>query len=278
MLTATSQGAAPEQATGLGQTDHDKAMLAKVDGAPAPAAAAATARPEHIPEKFWDAEKGVVKTDEMAKSYAELERAKSTPAEKQEGTPEATPAAIDEAARVAAEAAKAAGGDATKVDFSALSSEFAQSGALSDDSYAKLEKAGLGKDIVDQFIQGQTALAQGRINAAYELVGGQETYSVMLDWGSKNLPAAEVAAFDRAVVSTDDATRTMALTSLKARFDAAVGQDPSLIRPGAKGAGAAAGAYQSRAEVTADMRNPKYSSDPAFRAEVERKLSISNVF
>jgi len=32
-------------------------------------------RPDHIPEKFWDAEKGTVKTDEMAKAYATLETA-----------------------------------------------------------------------------------------------------------------------------------------------------------------------------------------------------------
>jgi len=49
-------------------------------------------RPDNIPEKFWDAEKGEVRLDELAKSYAELEKAKSeAPAPKVEGTEGAAP-------------------------------------------------------------------------------------------------------------------------------------------------------------------------------------------
>ncbi len=36
--------------------------------------ATVTERPEYIPEKFWDAEKGAPKIDELGKSYVELER------------------------------------------------------------------------------------------------------------------------------------------------------------------------------------------------------------
>lgn len=39
-------------------------------------------RPDHIPEKFWDAEKGVVRSDALVQSYTELERRMSkTPAQ-----------------------------------------------------------------------------------------------------------------------------------------------------------------------------------------------------
>ena len=31
-------------------------------------------RPEHIPEKFWNAETGEVKTEDLAKSYINLEK------------------------------------------------------------------------------------------------------------------------------------------------------------------------------------------------------------
>jgi hypothetical protein len=34
----------------------------------------------------------------------------------------------------------------------------------------------------------------------------------------------------------------------------------------------------SAAEVKADMSNPKYQTDPAFRAKVASKLQKSNVF
>jgi hypothetical protein len=53
----------------------------KPDGRREPAVGAkpsAAQRPEHVPEKFWDAEKGVPKVEDLAKGYTELERWKST--------------------------------------------------------------------------------------------------------------------------------------------------------------------------------------------------------
>lgn len=41
---------------------------------PTAAPGAAPARPDFIPEKFWDAEKGAPRLEDMAKSYSELER------------------------------------------------------------------------------------------------------------------------------------------------------------------------------------------------------------
>lgn len=259
-FVSTTQAPTAPEATGLGLTEHDKAMIAKVDGgAPAPTSTeSATKSTEQAPADAAKTNDGSPKATELPPT-------------------ETTPEALSEAAKVAAEAAKAAGGDTSKVDFNALSAEYAQSGAISAESYAKLEASGLSKDIVDQFIEGQAAIADKQIAEAYALVGGKEQYAVMSDWASKSLPAAELAAFDKAVVG-DAATRSMALTALRARYEAAVGKDPVLIRPGAGSGNSSAGAYQSRAEVTADMRSPKYRNDPAFRAEVERKLSISNVF
>ena len=46
-----------------------KAEPAKPDARPAP-----EARPTHVPEKFWDAKGGQVRTDALLKSYQELER------------------------------------------------------------------------------------------------------------------------------------------------------------------------------------------------------------
>lgn len=49
--------------------------------APAPAPAAGN-RPEHVPEKFWDAEKGTVRVDDVLKSYSHLEKHRGELAEK----------------------------------------------------------------------------------------------------------------------------------------------------------------------------------------------------
>lgn len=269
----------------LGQSAHDQAMAAKVDAANTPQSSTPPTlpsdqkptRPDHIPEKFWDAEKGVVKLDDLAKSYAELEKAKSgqPPKPAEAPLPGNPQAAIDQAAKTAEEAAKAAGGDTSKVDFTELSAEFAQNGSLSADSYSKLAAAGIPQAVVDQFIQGQTAVANAQVAEAYAVAGGQEQYKQMLQWAVATLPKDEQLAFDRAVVA-DTATRKMAIEALKAKYTAANGEAPQLVGGGA--GAAAAGAYQSRAEVTADMRDPRYKADPAFRAQVERKLANSTVF
>lgn len=41
-----------------------------------------TARPDNVPEKFWDADKGAVKTEDVLKSYGELEKALTKAKEK----------------------------------------------------------------------------------------------------------------------------------------------------------------------------------------------------
>lgn len=44
-------------------------------------AGAAPARPDYIPEKFWDAKAGAARVDDLAKSYGELERSRGKVAE-----------------------------------------------------------------------------------------------------------------------------------------------------------------------------------------------------
>lgn len=272
MVVSTSTPVAAPETTALGQSEHDKAMIAKADlaanGGVAPAEEGTKpVKPEGVPDKFWDAEKGEVNYAAWGKSTGELEAKLGQPKAAAEGAPN------DAAA--AAEAAKAAGADATKVDFTALSAEYATNGTLTDASYAALEASGLSRDLVDSYIAGQEALAQTQAQEAFTQAGGEQTYYTMLDWAGKNLPKAEQAAFDKAVVG-DAASRSQAIIAMKARFEAAVGRNPTLVQ--GNGGASTNGAYQSRAEVTADMRDPRYAKDPAFRAKVQARLAVSTVF
>lgn len=257
---------------------HDAAMIAKVDGNSAALApvvkeaaspAVPTARPEGIPEKFWDADKGVVKVEDLAKSYAELERSRS-------GAPAP---AVDAAAQAAATAAGAAGAG---VDFAALTAEFAADGKLSEARYAELAAKGNPRNVVDAFIAGQAATArvaefeqQAAVSEAHSHAGGKEAFKSMLSWAAVNLNAADQAAFDSAVMG-NPASRKQAIGSLKAQYTAARGSDPRLIAGDGKGDGTLA--FQSRAEVTAAMRDPRYKVDPAYRAGVERRVDAMSIF
>jgi Phage T7 capsid assembly protein len=268
---------AGEQAPNL--TPHDAAMVAKVDSSDAaikatvqgtheapvtpPVDGAKPARPEHVPEKFWNAEKGTVDTDALLKSYTELEKGKA-PADEKPPEGETDPAA---------EAVKAA-----QLDMGTLSEEFAQAGKLSDASYAALEKAGIPKATVDQYIAGQQALAGARDAEGFALAGGQEQYGKMVQWALANLSEAEQSAFDTAVVGSP-ASMNQAITALKSKYEAANGSDPKLLG-GQQGGGGSEGdtPFASRAEVTVAMRDPRYSRDPAYRAVVERRVGLMDNF
>ena len=255
-------------------------MIAKVDGLSTPVippvaapAAAPAVRPDHIPEKFWDAATGTTNVEAMAKSYAELEKARPAPV---------VPPAADPAALAAAEAAKAAGAAGAGVDFAALTAEYTTAGALSEARYAELAGKGIPKEVVDQFIAGQSAKAQvatfeqaAAVTEAHGLAGGEAAFGSMLSWASANLSPADIAAFDTAVVG-NAASRSQAITALKARYTAANGSAPALVA--GQGSSEGVGAFSSRAEVTTAMRDPRYRSDPAYRAVVEQRVGAMSVF
>jgi hypothetical protein len=257
---------------------HDAAMVAKVDGTSAAlnpqketAAAVVAPRPDNIPEKFWDAEKGVTRVDELAKSYAELEKGRSAPV------------ADPVAAKVAADAAAAAGSAGAGVDFAALTSEYAADGKLSEARYTELAAQGNPRHVVDAFIAGQAATARvaeyeakEAVTEAHSHAGGKDAFDSMLSWASVNLNAADQAAFDTAVMG-NAASRKQAITSLRSQYTASRGSDPKLVS-GSGSAGESFGAFQSRAEVTAAMRDPRYKADPAYRSSVERRIGAMPVF
>jgi hypothetical protein len=261
---------------------HDAAMIAKSDandaamaalaaGNPAPTdLPAAPQRPDDVPEKFWDAKTGTVNTAALLKSYSELEKSRSSAPAK--------PAAADTQQATQTAAADAAVKDAVgPAKFQAFSDEFAENGELSAESYAALEEQGIPKHMVDAYIAGQTALSQATVSEGYALVGGQSQYSQMTDWAAKNMTQAEINAFDSAVIEGNPAVMKQAILGLKSRFEAAYGSSETGMVNGAQPASDSRG-YASTAEMTADMNDPRYARDPAFRRQVELRLEATTAF
>lgn len=256
-----------------GTPEYDAAMVAKFDAAnPQAVTPEPATRPEHVPEKFWNAETGQVDMVAWSQSYKELEQ-------KQSQAPSQDPAAKP---AVGADGKPVEGSDdAAKVlegkglDINTFSQEFQNSGELSADSYAKLEAAGLPKAMVDSYIAGQMALSEQRNAQGYEIAGGKDEFAKMTEWAKTGFNAAEIAAFNTAVTGTAEQMQ-LAVAGLRARYEAANGREPGLLggKPGATGTQG----YASRAEMTTDMKDPRYAKDPAFRAKVEAKLAATTAF
>ncbi len=231
-------------------------------------------RPEWLPEKFKSAE-------DMAKAYGELEKKFSS------RTPQNTPAA-DEADEEDSEDGETTEEDTTAeeqarkvtkdagVDFDALSNHYWEKGALSEDQYATLEKAGIPKALVDQYINGQEAILTATRNTVFSAVGGEDRYNSMTDWATEVLSKDEISAYNKAVNSGDMNSAMMAVKGLKARYDADVGFEPQRqVKGEARKAGSSV--YRSVAELQKDIADPRYQKDNAFRRDVERKLARSDI-
>lgn len=151
-----------------------------------------------------------------------------------------------------------------------FSNEFEKTGKLSDDSFSKLEKAGIPRSYVEQYIAGLQAAQEAASKSMYDTVGGEKAYNSMIEWASGNYSEAEIDAYNKAI-QQDTATQKFALESLMSRYNAAMGvsNEPKMVR--AQKTAVAAG-FRSTAEMVKAMSDPRYKTDPAYRADVETKV------
>lgn len=231
-----------------------------------------TAKPEGIPDKFWDAEKGSVRVDDLAKSYAELEKKQSKPPETPKDPPKEPAGKLDAGDNLAITPDQQKKLDAAGVDLAALHKEYAEKGQLSEETYKKLEASKLPKALVDGYIEGQKALAAKTQADVFEAVGGKDAYAKAIEWAQANLPEEEILAYDNSLKGKSLAELKVAAKGLIARAQAAP-KDPELILGGETPDGIKP--YGSMNELVADQRKPEYKTNPAFREKVKARLAIS---
>lgn len=254
----------------LAPEGHDQKMIDLVD-AKAAASNPPEARPAWLPEKFKTVE-------DMAASYAALEAKQggapaAAPVVAPADAPGVNPLSVPEApapADVAAVVQKAG------LDMAALNSEFAQTGALSEASYAALATAGFDQATVNSYVAGQQALAtQFQNDVKSATPGGAEKYGEMLEWAKVHLSPADIKAYNDAMATNDPARAKLAVAGLGASFTAAVGNEPVL--QGGRTSAGAADVFESLAQMKVAMSDKRYKTDHAYRASVQAKLGRSAI-
>lgn len=216
-------------------------------------------RPDGLPEKFKSVE-------DLAKSYSELEKKLGT----QEKPVDEKPATSKNDLEIAEKAVEQAG-----LNMDDLAKQYSDKGELDKQSYDALEKAGISKLYVDQFIAGQQALAEKQGNEVKSIAGGDEAYADMVNWASSNFSEAEKTAYNNAVNSKDMEIIKLAVVGLKARYEQSNGVEPKLVQ--GRATATAEPNFASWAQVTQAMADPRYAKDPAYQAEVKNKLANSNL-
>lgn len=230
-------------------------------------------------DKFKNSD-GEIDVEALQKSYLELEKHKSKPAEETKAEPtdngermELTKEPTDAERKSVEEISKKA-----EVNLAELSTEWMQNGELTKDHYAKLEAAGYPRELVDTYAKGLTVDKAAVANEAVGIVGNTESYGEMLDWAADNLSQSEQKAFDDAVNSNDRDRVMLAVRGLHAQHSKATDdgvREPSETLDGA--AGKTSNVYQHSDEFMADLSDPRYDASEAFRTKVMNKLNRSNI-
>ena len=172
------------------------------------------------------------------------------------------------------------------IDPFAMSKHFEENnGTLNDTMYEQLNKAGLSKNVIDSYLEGvrkdtgfstQTAapyLNEAEVEEVKNMVGGDKGYDNLMDWAGKNLDQEAAKDYDEVLATGNKSAVKFAVKALMGQYEDANGRDSKLVT----GKESAPETYRSMAEVVRDMNKPEYTQDEAFRDDVIRKLSASNL-
>ena len=173
--------------------------------------------------------------------------------------------------------------DEAGVDYQGMNTKWQETGQLEDDDYKALEGAGFSKDMVEAYLDGvqyraeqDSQLAAKEVAAIKNEFGGEQVYAEMIQWAAGNLDKGEVDAFNSMLKTSNPHQIRIAVAGIQAAYMNKAPREPKLV--GGRASRAAATKFESTAQVVAAMNDPKYKEDPAYRKQVEEKLSRSKVF
>ena len=118
-------------------------------------------------------------------------------------------------------------------------------------------------------------LSEAQAQELMDQVGGEKAYKSMLDWAGDNFSKEEIEMYDGVMESGNPNAIFFAVQALQARYNDAVGSDGQLLT--GRGAQNTDDSFKSQAELVAAMSDPRYDRDPAYRADLMRRLENSDV-
>jgi hypothetical protein len=203
-------------------------------------------RPDWLPEKFKNAE-------DLAKAYSELEKKQSVPEE-------------PNTQQMRADAEASEGMDK-------FYNEYQEQGSLTEQSYEELNKMGLDKTLVDNFIAGQEAIANNDVQEVHKVVGGADNYNKLIEYAQSNLSEVEQNAFNETLETGSIEQVKFAVQGIASR--AGIGSEQPQTMINGDSIDTVSDTFESSAQVINAMNDPRYANDPAYRKKVEDKIARS---
>ena len=118
-------------------------------------------------------------------------------------------------------------------------------------------------------------LSKEQADHLMEMVGGEKAYKSMLEWAGSNFSKDEIEMYDGIMNEGNPSAVFFAVQALQARYNDGVGSDGQTLT--GRGAENTDDSFKSQAELVAAMSDPRYDRDPAYRADLMRRLENSDV-
>lgn len=161
---------------------------------------------------------------------------------------------------------------------------YANDGQLSEETIEKFSEMS-SQDLVNAYLEIQqnnpqanpqgVEMSEAQVNSVQNAAGGEANYNRVIEWAASNLPNAQIDAFDSVVDSGNPAAINIAFQGLQRSYEEANGYEGRMLQ--GKAPSSAGEVFRSQAELVAAMGDPRYDTDPAYRADVVEKLNNSDL-
>ena len=161
---------------------------------------------------------------------------------------------------------------------------YSNEGTLSEETIERFSEMS-SQDLVNAYLEIQAnnpqapqqaiEMSDAQVNSVMNAAGGEANYNSVVEWAASNLDNRSIDAFDAVVDSGNPAAINIAFAGLQARYNDANGYEGRMLQ--GKAASSSGDVFRSQAELVAAMGDPRYDTDPAYRADVIEKLDASDL-
>lgn len=249
----------PETPSTEGLSEHDAAMVAKArEQASADAAVRNGAPPasEEVTEPANEADTDTPKDSADTGEGASEEPANEADNEDADAGDEASPTL-----------------DWSALDRDALGREIIEHGSLTEETAKQFTDTGIPREFVDAFVEGQKAVVQIQINGLFDIVGGRDEFTQMVEWaGDSGMSPERIKTFNDALSAPASENTKMLVEQLHGAYKAANGSAPTLVQGDT--VPQPADTFKTRGDVTKAMKDPRYGASTTEGREYTDRKSV----
>ena len=248
----------------------------------------AMTNPAMVPDKFKN-EDGSVNGDALLQSYLHMEQRMSNAPVSEDPPANEQPQAVTDPGQAldTGAAPSEAGSIAEAFDgpapvegstlWSQVETELSTNGAITEGTLKALRDQGVPETLIASAAYGRQAKLKSDMDAAYDITGGQENFDATMAWAKTNLSEADKATVSEGLKGPNSLVILQGLHARYAAEQATSGQ----VNTGASGqpslgpAAERVAPFTSAREQHAAISDPRYISDPEYRAKVDMRMQLA---